>query len=381
MRLSFVILFILSIFFTNCNTQKEAPESCMENPNVEGKLLVIVGEKVSVNVLPHEGGSLDGKFLATYIIKELVCGKYSRDTISFIAYDHYGYPGFSDYKNAMLFLSDYDSVIYHQKYQFFDVYKTKDGRWASSYQTDDYWRSSEVKPVPIEFTEEVSYNITGGKKKLIKQYYPEPYFRLTKEKAIAVWGNYVPELFQLKKDGILKARGLFGTPEPVPQFRETEMAEIDNDEFVSVTKNEKGQLANVFNKLFSAIKTKNTDQIRLMSLDSIYCSICEGIRDDYYDNDLDDIKNYIDSAYQHLSDEKIWGPADGRFKLKFSADKYKKTKPTNFNLKENEKLLIYHVFFYELSGKKSERFPMPKSHVFKFVKIDGNFKFYGMTSN
>lgn len=378
--LCFKIL-IFSFFFLGCGQQKAAPDNCMENPNVEGKLLVIVGEKVSIKVMPQEGGSLDGKFLATYIIKELVCGKYSRDTISFIAYDHYGYPGFSNYKNAMLFLSDYDSVIYHQKYQFFDMYKTKDGRWASSYQTDDYWRSSGVKPVPIEFAEEVSYNIAGGKKKLIKQYYPEPYFRLTKEKAIAVWGNYIPELFQLKKDGILKARGLFGIPGPNPQFMETQMAEIDNDEFVSVTKTEKDLLTNTFTKLISAIKTRNTEQIREMSLDSIYCSICEGIRDDYYDNDLDDIKNYIDSAYQHFPDEKIWGPADGRFKLKFSADKYKKTKPANFKLKENEKLLIYHVFFYELSGKKSPRFPMPKSHIFKFVKIDGNFKLYGMTSN
>lgn len=352
----------------------------MENPNVEGKLLIIIGEKVSVKIMPHEEGSMDGKFLAKYVIKELVCGKYNRDTISFIAYDHYGYPGFSNYKNVMLFLSDYDSVIYHQKYQFYDVYKTKNGRWASSYQADDYWRSSGVKPVPIEFAEEVSYNISGGKKKLIKQYYPEPYFRLTKEKAIAVSGNYVPELFQLKKDGILKARGLFGNPESHPQLMETEMAEIDN-EFVSVTKTEKDQLTNVFTKLISAIKTKNTEQIRQMSLDSIYCSICEGIREDYYDNELDDIKNYIDSAYQHLSDEKIWGPADGRFKLRFSADKYKKTKPANFKLKENENLLIYHVFYYKRSGKKSQRFPMPKSHVFKFVKIDDNIKFYGMVSN
>ncbi len=257
----------------------------MENPNVEGKMLVIIGEKISVKVLPQEGGSLDGKFLATYKIEEIVCGKYDRDTILFIAYDHYGYPGFSNYKNTMLFLSDNDSVIYHQKYQFFDVYKTKDGRWASSYKSDDYWRTDSIKPVPIEFAEEVSYNIVGGKKKLIKEYYPEPYYRLTKEKAIAEWGNYVPELFQLKKEGVLKARGLFGTHSGL-QFMETEMAEFDN-EFISVSKKERIQLTNAFTKLILAIKTKNTEQIREMSLDSIYCSICEGIRDDYYYNELD----------------------------------------------------------------------------------------------
>ncbi len=379
MRIYFFIIFI-STFFTSCQQQKDAPDTCMENPGVEGKLIVIVGEKVSVKILPQVPGTMDGKFLATYVIKELVCGKYNRDTISFIAYDHYGYPGFSNFKNAMLFLSDYDSIIYHQKYQFFDVYKTKNGRWASSYQSDDYERSSGVRPEPIEFTEEVSYNIAGAKKKLIKQYYPEPYFKITNNKAIAICGNYVPELFLLKKNGILKARGLFGSLKPGSSIPETTMAEIEN-EFIKVTKSEEAELRNTFNKLILAIKTKNTEQIRQMSLDSIYCSICEGIRDDYYDNELDNIRNYIDSAYQHLSDENVWGPAINRYKLKFSADKYKHRQPANFGLKENEKLIIYQVYYYELCGKRPHRFPMPKSHIFEFVKINGSFKFYGMTSN
>jgi hypothetical protein len=262
------------------------------------------------------------------------------------------------------------------KYQFFDIYKTKDGRWASSYKGED---AQNVKPVPVEFVEEVSYNIVGGKKKLIKSYYPEPYYRLTKEKAIAVFGNYVPELLQIKKEGVLKARGLFGDPNPELKFKETEMAEINN-EFISISKNERAQLTNVFTQLINAIKSKNTELIKEMSLDSIYCSICEGIRTDYYDNDLDDIRNYIDSAYQHLYNEEIWGPENRRYKLSFWGDKYHKTKPINYSLKGNEEFIIYHVYYYELQGKK-EKYPIPKSHIFKFVKTGGNFKFYGMTSN
>ena len=196
------------------------------------------------------------------------------------------------------------------------------------------------------------------------------------EKAIAVWGNYVPELLQLKKQGILKARGLFGTPDS-NEFIETPMAEINESLYVS--KKENIQLTGEFNQLISAIKTKNSEQIRQMSLDSIYCSICEGIRNDYYDNDLDNINNFIDSAYQHLSDEGIWGPMNSRYKLKFSASIYNKTKPDNFIMKENEKLIIYELYFYQLQGK-SQKYPIPKSHIFQFVKIDGNFKLYGMTS-
>lgn len=373
-----LLLFLYFLLQAGCKPQEKAPVSCMENPGVEGKMLVIVGEKISMEEIPQEEGSMYGKFLATYKINELVCGNYKRDTISFFAYDHYGDPGFSKFKNAMLFLSDYDSVIYQQLYQFFDVYKTKDGRWASSYQPEDYGRTNSVKPDSVEFVEEVSYNIIGGKKKLIKEYYPEPYFKITKEKAIAVWGNYLPELLQLKKEGVLKARGLFGPPHPAFETIETEMAEINNIEYLKLSQKEEAILKNTFSTFINAVKTKNTQQLKEMSLDSIYCSLCEGIRNDYYDNELDAINVFIDSSFEHLTNTEIWGPKDSRYKLKINAT-IQNTKPLNFSVPANEKFVIYSIFFFDVEGK-SHKYVMPKSHVFKFVKVNGIYKFYGMTS-
>lgn len=378
MRYLYDKILIISLFLIGCAEQKAAPETCMENPDVEGKMLVIIGEKIALEELPQEedGFLRDAKFLAKYKIAEIVCGTYIKDTISFIVYDHYGIPPFSKYKNAMLFLSQNDSSFYHMKYQFFDVYKTKDGRWASSYKAMEH--SQNVKPVPIQFEEEVSYHIIGGKKKLIKQYFPEPYYRLTKEKAIAVWGNYVPELFQIKKEGVLKARGLFGNPDSGFQIIETQMAEIKEEDFINISKKEKNILTNTFYQLITAIRTKNTQQIRRMSFDSIYCSICEGIRDDYYDNDLEDIRVYIDSAYQHFPNEEIWGPRDGKYRLSFYATESKVQKPVNFLHKDNDKLIIYELHFYEQGKLRRNR--IQKSHSFKFLKINGMYKFYGMTS-
>jgi hypothetical protein len=197
-------------------------------------LYVFVGEKIEVKEWPQpktiesidttivNGNttiskrvslSMDGRFIAKYKILQQVYGKFKADTIEFLAFDHYGTPAFSKYKYVMLFVSNYNGKLYHEKYQFFDVYKTKDGRWASSYKVGDYQhdynKNTTVKPELIDFVKQVSYNIKGRNKEDIDYLFPSPYFKIVGQKAVAVWGNYIDELFELKKGGILKARSIF----------------------------------------------------------------------------------------------------------------------------------------------------------------------------
>jgi hypothetical protein len=157
--------------------------------------------------------SMDSKFLAKYIVRQVLCGNYVSDTIEFLAYDHYGTPEFSKYQTVLLFVQDYNGRLVHQKYQFADVYKTKNGRWASSYKTDDYRHefnnSTDVKPEKIDFINKVTYDINGHGKQYIKERFPSAYYKIKAGRAIAVYGNYIEELFELKKNGILKARGIF----------------------------------------------------------------------------------------------------------------------------------------------------------------------------
>src|SRR5262249_36197486 len=121
----------------------------------------------------------------------------------FDTYDHYGIPAFSKYEYVLLFVSNYNGKLYHEKYQYFDVYKTKNGRWANSYKVEDYKhefnKNTKVKPELINFVKEVSYNIKGFSKEDIKYLFPSPYFKILGDKAIAVWGNYAEQLFELKK--------------------------------------------------------------------------------------------------------------------------------------------------------------------------------------
>jgi hypothetical protein len=157
----------------------------------ERDLIVIVGKRLSITEQRTEPDVMDRKFEARYRILQLVFGKYEESEITFTAYDHYGYPKFAHYDTALLFVSRYQGTLYHEKYQFFDVYPTKDGRWATCGDPHKYepeMHRGKLEPVEIQFAEDVSNETAGGQ---------------------CNKGNYVEDLFQVKKDGVLKARGLF----------------------------------------------------------------------------------------------------------------------------------------------------------------------------
>ena len=158
---------------------------------------------------------MDNGFKARYVVFEKVYGDFTLDTIEFLAYDHYGAPAFSAFENVLLYVSADSGTYYHQKYMFNDVYKTKDGRWAGIYAEEDYEhqnnKRTKIKPAKIEFAGTVAYPAKmldeNGKAFLVP--YPKTYFKRVGDSLIAVYGNYVEELFMLKRDGYLTAREIF----------------------------------------------------------------------------------------------------------------------------------------------------------------------------
>lgn len=175
-----------------------------------GKKIEVIGfkQKLDSNEIPF-----DAAFKAKYEVIQNLYGHYDKDTIEFEAYDHYGRPAFSHYDYVLLFVSNYNGKLYHEKYQYFDVYKTKTGQWASSYKTGDYAhpynKNTPVKPEKIDFADEVSYKLPSRNKEEIERLFPTPFYRIDNDRAIAIWGNYIEQLFELKKSGVLKARGFF----------------------------------------------------------------------------------------------------------------------------------------------------------------------------
>lgn len=90
---------------------------------------------------------------------------------------------------------------------------TSSGEWASPYSMRDYnhayKNSITVKPEKIQFKNEISFPVSNMSEKEVKRCYPKSYFKIENDRAIAVYGNYVDDLFKLKQQTILKARGIF----------------------------------------------------------------------------------------------------------------------------------------------------------------------------
>lgn len=195
----------------------DTPRSFVMNYGVndDNLLFAFVGEKVSIEQLPSRRNSFDYCFKAKYLVLKKVYGSFSKDTIEFIAYDHYGEPAFSKFNNVLLFVSADSGTYYHQKYIFNDVYRTKNGRWAGTYASDDYKHAynkhTRIRPEKIEFTNKVSFPIKmvdeDGQK--LEFSYPMPYFKRVGDSAFAVYGIYVEDLVILKIEGVLTARELF----------------------------------------------------------------------------------------------------------------------------------------------------------------------------
>ena len=189
-------------------------QPCMAEEN--SKYFVFVGEKISLEPVPPKAGKIpfDERFLAKYRVLEPFRGTYKGTEIEFTVFDHYGTPQFSKYKYVLLYVELYDGHYYHSKYQYSPLYKTKSGKWAGPYSTDDYQheynKHTTIRPEIIEFTEPVVIDIpsflTANE---AKASYPAPFYKIEGNKAIAVYGNYVDELFRLKQNGVLRARGDF----------------------------------------------------------------------------------------------------------------------------------------------------------------------------
>lgn len=189
--------------------------TCGVNPGEN--LIVFVGQKIELRKVaePHvdeHGWQMDYKFRATYEVFDLVCGDYASPQIKFDIYDHYGTPEFAQFETVLLYVSRYDGRLVHQKYAYDAVYETTDGSWAGCgdpYKNDPEVHRGSIRAEPIDYEREVSFSVSGLSEAEIQKRYPSEYFRRKGDVVICEAGARVADLFAIKREGVLKARGLF----------------------------------------------------------------------------------------------------------------------------------------------------------------------------
>ena len=204
----------------NFNIRLE-PQICIPyvacKDTLPSKFYVFVGKKLKVTPEPEtyycDVVIMDSRVKAEYKVLQQVVGDFPKDTIIFTSFNHNQRITFSNYENVLLFVSEYCGKLYHEKYQYFDLYLSTDNKWASPYSSRDYNHPFKdkitVKPERIPFKDEISFPIDKFSSDDIKTWFPKPYYEIRNGRAIAVYGNYVEDLFKLKQLTILKARGIY----------------------------------------------------------------------------------------------------------------------------------------------------------------------------
>lgn len=184
--------------------------------SAENNLIAFVGEKLSVeqfepNVDPGRV-LMDVAFKARYRVLDVVYGDFKNDLIDFEAYDHYGRPAFEKHKFVFLFVSKHDGRFFHQKYQYFPVFKTSSGSWAgcgSPYKFEPEQHRGAFVSRDMSFTDDAYFEVRDLTPDELAQYFPRAHYDIRNGRAYCKMGNPVSELFEVKKQGVLKARGFF----------------------------------------------------------------------------------------------------------------------------------------------------------------------------
>ncbi|ALN92854.1 hypothetical protein LG3211_3917 [Lysobacter gummosus] len=180
-------------------------------------LIVFVGEKLSVEKFEPklEPGQrlMDAAFKAKFRVKQIVYGRYDGEIIDFEAYDHHGTPHFAQFKHSLMFVSRANGKLYHEKYQFYPVFRSASGEWAGCGPTGPHeakLREGISVARPMVFAEKAFYPIASDMPREARiRWFPPEHFAIRDDKAFCLTGAPIRDLFEVKKRTVLKARGLF----------------------------------------------------------------------------------------------------------------------------------------------------------------------------
>jgi hypothetical protein len=348
----------------------DTPRSFVKNYGVNdsNRLFAFVGEKISVEPLPHQRGSMDNGFKAKYAILKKVYGDFPGDTIEFVAYDHYGTPPFSKFKNVLLYVSADSGMYYHQKYMYNDVYKTKDGRWAGTYADDDYEHAynkhTKIKPLKIEFAEKVAYptKMVDDEGHQLRYSYPKPYFETVGDNAIAIYGNYIEDLFALKKSGFLTARGLF---EATAQ-QEEDMVESNQPKQPKTPPSSDDLKFLAFWKHFAAsVQEPELKNFRKIALDTLY--VCD---------QLLPTGKFIDKCFNEVIDDEVRKRIVDRTKLEYTFTEVEFYNLLTFQVKKEIMKLGDSYRIRQMLVTRSTKNDNPPTIYFGFIETKKGYRLY-----
>lgn len=219
-NISILVLFI----YVNCFGQKD--KLFEENSNIN--LYAFVGKKISIQEFDPNADkaervetdsvtgekivwksvSMDGAFKCKYLVVEKIFNDLKIDTIEFVAYDHYGRPGFENYESVLLYISKTKDGkgYFQQKYQYDPIF-IKYGKTFGyfTFRTEeDFEINSKLKTFKIDLGEIDIIDVSNYNEYMLKTYVPKPFYKIENGKAKPILGADLKTLFLSKRKTSLR---------------------------------------------------------------------------------------------------------------------------------------------------------------------------------
>lgn len=145
---------------------------------------------------------MDGAFKCKYQVLRKMFNYLETDTVEFIAYDHYGTPGFAENDTVILYISKSKDGghYFHQKYQFDKPYINKKGHYYS-YPKFNGSESPETIQNMTGFDRtfiDEKYDVSHLNPEAIKMYYPPKFYKIENNFAIPIKGIYLNQLINYR---------------------------------------------------------------------------------------------------------------------------------------------------------------------------------------
>jgi hypothetical protein len=133
-------------------------------------------------------------------------------------------------------------------------------------------------------------------------------------------------------------------------------------------------------QLFSALTTNESEEIKKLSLNKLYCSFCDSTEKIFDKNVIVTVDTFISLANRHLYKSNVWSSITTAEQYILGCTKFMVRLPSTVVARKMKKHFVYDVSFHVVLPETCKS-RCRNYHQFKFVKEKGVFKFYGFESN
>jgi hypothetical protein len=190
------------------------------------KIVAFVGRLISIKEqpeqcpktkLPKETSSglesiciqFDALYEAKYEVMDVLSGAIDSREVSFNIADHYGFPQFADYQNALLFVSVGADDNWLEKYQGYAVHRTASGSWASCGNPYDERIGDNPRHLQsILFAGDLGVIGDFSREGIAKRFFDVKYISISDGRISCHTGVLVTDLYEMVRTGVLSARGI-----------------------------------------------------------------------------------------------------------------------------------------------------------------------------